>query len=358
MEPMENTITIIKDVERTHKNLGLPTAFCKVIDLANLGVLIVAERGKGKGAILDVIKQLRHRTVLEVSRLTPAGLVRVAEQLNNREFTIINPDLSALYTDYLKDAVINTLAHLLFDRKLPQSWTGQYSYKIENCTISFLSGVQPKLLRTINKLPYWESMYKDRFLRLCLIYPIGTPDYAKTYPNVREIFLPSSSPDKVHIPDSLKEKEAYKRLKTILQYQTSEGRSGLYLDKLLQASAFLNCRDVVINEDLEFLNLLSVYLLIDYWLSERDEIADSFKFDANSYILLFYFIEHMEAKSKELRQYFRVSQSTITRALQPLKQKGIVTGAFGEKTYYLDTKWFAKYIQPIIDYYKQIGVIK
>ena len=158
-EAIQNTITIVKRVEKTHRNLGLPVVFAKMIDLSNLGLLIVAERGRGKGAILDCIKQLRHRKLMEVSKLTPAGLKKIADNLNDSEITFINPDISSLYTQYLKDAAINVLASLIYDHRLPQSWTDRYNYKIENCYLSFISGTQGKMLRALNKLPSWESMY-------------------------------------------------------------------------------------------------------------------------------------------------------------------------------------------------------
>lgn len=355
---MENTISVIKQVELTHKNLGIPVVLSKLIDLSNLGMFIVAERGRGKGAILEAIKQLRHRETIEITRITPAGLVKIAEQLSNREITLINPDISSLYTPYLKETVINTLSHLIFDRRMPQSWTGQYAYKIENCTISFLAGVQPKLLRELNKMPDWESMYKDRFLRLCLIYPFGTPVYIKKYPQLKPIQILKSAREDVVIPDFITDDPEYRRLKQIMSFQTSEGRSGIYLDRLLQSSAYFNCREAVIKEDLEFLSIASIYFLLDYWLSDRASISESFKFDPSSYIMLFYLIQTVEASRKEMKQHFRVSQSSIMRALEPLKAKAIVTGVYGEDVYHLNPEWYNKYIKPIVEYGRQIGIVE
>jgi len=356
MEPMENTIRIIRSVERTHKNLGLPVVFAKLIDLADMGLLIVGERGRGKGAILDTIKQLRHRDVLEIARLTPAGLAKVAEKLEGKSYTVVNPDLSSLHNPYLKEAAINTLAHLLFDRRMPQSWTGMYSFSIQHCVISFIGAVQPRLLRELNKLNDWESMYKDRFLRLYLFYPFGTPEYRKDSPRVEPILIPQSSVDNVQIPAEIRTMDGYNRLKDAIKFQTSEGRCGMFADKLLQASAFLNCRDVVLKDDVYFLELFVPYLALEYWLSERETISEPFKLNANSYIMLFYLIENVEATRKQMMRHFSVSRATVMRALEPLKERNIVCGVYGEDVYHLNPEWHKRYIQPIIDFGRSIGV--
>jgi len=355
---IENTVRVIRRVEATHRNLGLPIIFAKCIDLANLGVFIMAERAKGKGAILDSVMQLRHRKVLKVARLTPAGLKRIADELSDNELTFINPDITSLYTNYLKDAAINALAHLISEHSLPSSWTDKYEYKIDNCTISFLTGVQPKLLREMSALPNWESMYKDRFIRFCVFYPFGTPDYIKEYPTVGDVTIPQGfKPEQVNMPRSLRKEMAYIRLKTIIERQTSAGRSGQYTDSLLKAHAFLNERDTVVSSDLKVLELFTVNLMADYWLSERESLAGSLKFEPDSYVLLAYMVERGGASRKDLRTYFKASQRTVTKFMHPLIERNIITGTYGVDRYQLNPDWYTRYIMPIINFGKEIGVV-
>lgn len=356
--PLKNTLKIVKRIEKTHLNLGLATIFAKVVDLSNLGMFIVAERARGKGAILDAVMQLRHRKVMEIARLTPAGLKRIADDLSDSEITFINPDITALYTSYLKDAAINAMAHLISEHKLPESWTDRYQYKIDNCIISFLSGTQPKLLREVSKLPNWESMYKDRFLRFCVFYPYGTPNYVKGYPNVGKIDLPSDfKPEQVTLPRSLMREKKYYRMKAIIQRQTSEGRCGQYVDSLLKSHAYLNQREIVINDDLEVLELFTVNLMADYWLSERTTLAGSLRFEPDSYVLLSYMVEHGSARRKELRIYFKVSQKTLVKYMRPLMKRNIITGTYGTDVYRVNPEWYERYILPIINWSKKYGVI-
>ncbi|MBA7696767.1 hypothetical protein ES703_105418 [subsurface metagenome] len=356
--PLKNTIKIIKRVEKTHLNLGLPIIFAKVVDLSNLGMFIVAGRARGKGAILDAVMQLRHRKVMEIARLTPAGLKRIADDISDSEITFINPDITALYTSYLKDAAINAMAHLISEHALPPSWTDRYEYKIENCTISFLSGTQPKLLREISKLPNWESMYKDRFLRFCIFYPCGTPAYVKGYPNVGEIDLPSDfKPEQVTLPQPLKRERIYYRMKAIIQRQTSEGRCGQYVNSLLKSHAYLNQRQIVIKNDLEVLELFTVNLMADYWLSERTALAGSLRFEPDSYVLLFYMIEHGSARRKELRIHFKVSQKTLVKYMRPLMNRNIIVGTYGADVYRINPEWYSRYVLPIINWSKKQGII-
>jgi len=357
METLKNAIKIIKDVEMTHRNLGLSVVFCKLIDIADMGCLIVAERGRGKGAILSALEQLRHRDVLIIGRLTPAGLAKVASKLDGKNLTLINPDLTSLVTPYLKDAAINVIAHLLFDRRMPQSWTAQYSYSIEHCVISFFGGVQPRLLKELQGLQNWESMYKDRFIRFYIIYPFGTPEYKDKNPEVGEITIVNCPLESVSIPDEIRKDPKYNRLKEVIKFQTSEGRCGMYLDRLLRASAVLNERTVVLKDDLDFLELFIPYLELEFWLSERESLAEPFRINVSSYVMLFYLIENYEATRKELMKHFNVSKATVMRALEPLREKKIISGGFGGEAYYINPEWYKKYIQPIIDFGKAIGIV-
>jgi hypothetical protein len=348
----------MKRIEETHRNLGLPTVLAKIIDLSDWGLLIVASRGQGKGAVLNSIEQLRHRKVMEVSRLTPAGLKRIADELSGAEVTFINPDISTLYNPYLKDAMINCMAHLISEHKLPKSWTDRYEYSIENCKISFLSGVQPKMMKAITQLPQWESMYKDRFIRIYLYYPLGTPQWREKYPNVGEIYLPDFSVEAVSIPESVKGNSKYHRLRAILERQTSEGRAGAILNKMLKAHAYLNERESVIPADLDFLELFTLNLMTDYWLSTRLSLAGSLQFEPDSYVALFRLIEKEEVTRRELQEYFKVSRQTLMRYLKPLIERNIIAGTYGQPTYKLNPEWKQKYIEPVKLWMKEnLGLI-
>jgi hypothetical protein len=359
---LENTIKIVRAVEKTHKNLGLPVVFAKLIDFSNMGLFLCGARSMGKGAILNCIKQLRHRDVMEITRITPAGLAKEADSMSHRTLTVINPDFSSFYTDYLKDAGVNLISHLLTEHSVPKSWTAQYRYDIEECYISFLSGVQPVLIRQINKLPQWESMYRDRFMRFHLLYPLGTPKYVAKYPETPVLVFDKLNPEKdITLPDSIKETEEYRRLKTVFWRQTSEGRSGLFLDRMLKSHAFLNNRDCVAEKDVKFLCLFIPYLQIDYLLSERDSVSSPLLFNPDAYLVLNYVVEHVEATRQQLKDYFLLvkekgKMSALTRALDPLRAANLIEGVYGTNIYRINGDWYKRYIKPIIDWSDEIGI--
>lgn len=360
---MDNTLKIIKKVESTHRNLGMPVIFAELINLSDLGLFIVGARSTGKGAILKCIKDLRHRDVLEITRITPAGLAKEAAEMSNTQKTIINPDFSSFYTDYLKDAGINLIAYLISEHGVPKSWTAKYNYDVVDCTISFLTSTQPTMLRKVNRLPQWESMYRDRFIRFHMLYPYGSPNYKAEYPEVPELEFTLKNPDKdIVLPKSCRDLEEYKRLKTILWRQTSEGRSGLYLDRLLKAHAFLNNRDTVADKDVKFLALFTPYLIIDYLLSERETISSALKFNPDAYLVFFYIIEHGRATRTELKRYFMLQKekgkfTAITRAIDPLVAGNLVTGVYGSPEYQINQEWHSRYITPLTDWSREMGII-
>jgi hypothetical protein len=365
---VENSVALIKRVEKTHRNLGLPTLFAKVIDIANLGCFIVGERGRGKGAILNTIVKIRHRPVVKIARITPAGLARMADQLEGKELTLVNDDFSSLYTDYLKDAAINLIAHLITEKGLAESWTDKYRYSVKNCTISFLSATQPVLLRKINTLPNWESMYRDRFIRFLLLYPLGTPDYRKDYPEPGDFPIPDHKAEDVTIPKEIRQHKTYERLRLLIEKQTSEGRSMQYLDSLLKAHAWFNLRDTVVEKDLEILELMIPYLLLETLLSVRDDPAEPLRFIPSAYVLFFYLLEHGSASKRKIKEDLALSESirkqkrarnpiTVSYLMEPLLAKGLVRGVYGRDEYRVNPEWYEKYIMPIIKFHQEIGVV-
>lgn len=360
---MENTLKVIKQVERTHKNLGLPVIFAKLVDISYLGLFISGHRSTGKGAILHCIEQLRHRDVMKITRITPAGLAREAKTMSNRRITIINPDFSSFYTRYLKDAGINLISYLISEHSVPKSWTAKYHYDITDCWISFLTSTQPSMLRRINRLPSWESMYRDRFIRFHMLFPYGSPDYIEDYPTVPTLtFELGNIETDVAIPKTVKHMKEYVRVKTVLQRQTSIGRSGIYLNRLLKAHAFFNNRDTVAPKDVQFLCLFLPYLIIDYLLSERIRISAPLRFNPDAYLMFFYLIEHESATRKQLKKYFMVVKekgkfSALTKAINPLKAKNLIEGVYGTPNYRINKNWHKRYIMPLINWSKEYGII-
>jgi len=336
--------------------------FAKLIDLSNMGEFISGHRATGKGAILECIKNLRHRDVLEITRITPAGLAREAEKMSNRELTIINPDFSSFYTPYLKDAGLNLMAYLITEHGVPKSWTAKYNYDVTECYISFLTSTQPAMLRRINALPAWESMYRDRFIRFHMLYPFGTPNYIEAYPKVPTITFELRNPSTdVAIPRSIKRLKGYIRLKMVLQRQTSEGRSRIFLDRLLKAHAFINNRDTVAPKDVRFLSLFIPYLIIDYLLSKRQSVSASLKFNPDAYLVFFYLIEHKEATRKQLKKYFMLIKqkgkgTALTRAIDPLLAASLVEGVYGTPTYKVNRVWQKKYVEPLMEWSREIDL--
>jgi len=363
---IESTVRIIYRVEKTHLNLGLPTVFAKLVDISNLGLFLVGKRSVGKGAVLNSVLLLHHRDVIKITRITPAGLAKTAKEMSNREITLICPDFSSFYTDYLKDAGINLISHLITEHGVPKSWTGRYSYDIQNCTISFLTSTQPRMLRRVNRLATWESMYRDRFLRFYMLYPFGSPRYVEDYPEVPDVEYLIQDPATVAIPSSIKQDPRYERLLAVITRQTSQGRGVIYTNRLLKAHAWLNGRDVVIGDDLEVLTLFLPYLLVADLLSARQDVSSPLVFDPNAYHVFFYLIEHGPASRHDMVDYFRtapkqrkgkrklLAASAVRRALEPLLARNLVKGTYGGDRYFVNPKWYDRYIRPIIKWRDEV----
>lgn len=354
---MRNTLLVLKQVERTHRNLGLPIMFAKLIDMSNLGCFLVAERGKGKTVSLDTIRDyLRHRDLMQVSIISYAGLDDMASEMSGRRITMINRDFSSFYTDYLKDVAVNLIASLITDHSIKAD-TGRYHIHIEDCVISFLSATQPQMLESLNRIPSWESMYRDRFIRYPILYWFGSPKrYLKDPPKVSTVQI---IPDQegVSIPSSIKESQGYERMTAILERQTSTSRCRIHFDALLRSHAAFNMRDIVLQKDLEFLQLFAGNLMLDYLLSDRTKgVSRPLVFNANSFIIFSHLLEHNGASKKEMRQEWSVSNITMQRNLNPLMAKNLIKGTYGKDWYTINPKWLEKYANPVHEWFEENNI--
>ncbi len=354
---MKNTLLVLKQVERTHKNLGLPIMFAKLIDMSNLGCFLVAERGKGKTVSLDTIRDnLRHRDLMQVSIISYAGLADMASEMSGRRITMINRDFSSFYTDYLKDVAVNLIASLITDHGIKAD-TGRYHIDISDCTISFLSATQPQMLESLNRIPTWESMYRDRFVRYPMLYWFGSPErYLKEPPKVSAVSIIPDS-EEVSIPRSIRENQIYERMTAIMERQTSMSRCKLHVDALLRSHAAFNMRDIVLPKDLEFIQLFAGNLMLDYLLSDRKRgVSRPLVFNANSFIIFSYLLEHGGASKKIMRNEWSVSNITIQRNLNPLMGRNLVKGTYGKDWYTINPKWLERYANPVHKWFEENGI--
>ena len=356
MKNLHQTITIIKEVEKTHKNLGLPLIFAKMIDFSNLGLFLIAERGKGKTAILEALigKPMQHRTILKVGAITFKGLKKIAYKLDRNTVTVINPDFSTLYSEYLREVAVNLFSQLLYDHAISEMHTAQYDIEIEDCYISFLSGMQPQMYRTVSTLPTFESMYKDRFIRFFMLYPLGTPKYQPEPPKIKApIIFEAISFDAVRIEPKILKHKLYKKLVKLMGWHTSEGRAEDYVQRLLKASAKINNRLYVTESDLKLLDLYQPYLMMEKWISERlVGVAEPLQFNPHSYVIFFRVVERGEVKRSDLKKEFQVSYVTLHNNIKPLMAQRLIKGKFGTATYRVHPEWEKKYLKPIREFHE------
>lgn len=327
-----------------------------MVDLCDLGLFLVGIRGKGKTTILDTLRDcLSHRDIMEVSILSYAGLNKMADNMSNRSITMINRDFSSFYTDYLKDVAVNMISALITDHSI-RADTGKYHLRIDNCTISFLSATQPQMLEKINRIPAWESMYRDRFIRYPMLYWFGPPTYRNDMPKILPIELIPDIDDVV-IAKSMREKPGYNRMLALIERQTSEGRCRQYLDAMLKASAAINGRDTVIEKDLKFLQLFAGNLIMDYLLSDRERgVSRSLVLNSDSYIIFDYLLEKGGSSKTDMRREWNVSNVTMQKNLNPLMAKNLIKGSFGKDWYAINPAWTEKYAKPVYDWFEEAGI--
>jgi len=294
--------------------------------------------------------------------LTYAGLAKIADKLNDANATLINHDFNTIYTDYLKDVAVNIFAQLIYDHHVPEMVTGKYVLSISNCYISFLSGIQPQLYAKLSRSTSFESMYKDRFIRMFMIYPLGKPNGKKYPPKITPLnldFMDVREPWKlVTIPEYVLKNDLYERFRRIMTYHTSPGRAPDFTDRLLASSALIEGRDKVLYSDLKFLSLYIPYIYMEKWMSHRYRGASQpLQFDPDAYtvfeVILMY-SRHGSVSVRQLMEEFQMSRKTIMNNIKPLKANRLIRGFKSRTDYIPHPEWMEKYINPILDFMKII----
>jgi len=310
----------IKIIETTHRNLGLPTIFAKLIDLSNLGVFFTGPRGVGKTTIVRTIgAQLpdwRFRDHYNVSRLSPKGMGKIQARFDKASISIYNMDFASFSTDYLKDAALGLFSSLIYDHEMTGETMG-LSLSIENCRCGFISTIQPILYKKISENDQFEAQSKDRFLRYFHLQFQPTLDDMKfKLPRIVEMahlkdIVPNSlerlgEVELPSIPIEIRSSIEYRRMVAVLQGQTSKNRGPEYTARLLQASAFFNNRKIITMSDVKFLCLYIPFLNMETHLSRRENVAEPLKFNADAYTVFDYICTFGKASPSELEHYFQL----------------------------------------------------
>jgi len=262
-------------IEETHQGLGNFLCFNLLAAVAKKCVLNVAVAGIGKSTVTWTIKKLWKDDVMVFDSITRAGLKFISKEMNNFDGVVIIDDLGKVDTKYSRMATITTFAELCYShfvRKL----TFSLEIDIENFQGATLMNIQPVLLHRICEEPEWEAVIRDKTIRY---YHFLRPLYPSA--ELPKIKMNRKKGVK-RVKNMTKVDDAYNDLIRLGLTQWSYARTIQHIDDLLKATAYIDNRLLVQDDDKRVLLDLLRPMMIERYFMRKYAFESALHFDDNA----------------------------------------------------------------------------
>lgn len=325
VDKLNNSLSIINEVEKYRCGLGLPVVFTLCTNLAKylfdrgIGLILIAPKGIGKGEIIKITDIYEHNGRFRKDNLTPTYLINAIRTYSkiehNRYLDVIVEDLSTIIdNEYYFKAFFDLTSKLIWDlyyssgthnKELDFDVHSKEETDIDINGITVICAGTNNIIHRLKKYSAWDTMYKDRFILFYLLRTKEENEYIsnKIIDNainglkmdteilllrnyIRERVKPIF-PD--NIPNIKLSKEVSKdelvKVYRLLFPNFTESRGLQYFLSLLKANAYINNRNEIIKDDLRFFLYFLPYLIIDNRYYREQELIQLSMFIPDIYEL-------------------------------------------------------------------------
>lgn len=317
---MENSIKMIKQIERTHSGCGIPMLFGNICNLANVSAFYIGEKAIGKGTVISNIKPIgvKPRFDMNLNTLnltTMFSKLGIKEDLANGmvpenadsgvkdEKMLWRIDEWSTLQEYHRNLFLTIGAELITERRfyhVSGSPSKPIILRIDNCDLVCFIGIQPRKYGTLMiKNENWESLASDRFMKFCFVNPLRI-DTTKQKPEYD--FKP-----KLSINEIVPIKSQLTVMKMTLHNQATEDRTISYARDLIRAYCkFEGYESVTLKAEIEFKQLFGFYLTLYDVMTYTESLEDTEHFNIGAIRLLSAICRYPNSTYKELINYFKV----------------------------------------------------
>jgi hypothetical protein len=304
---------LIRQVDTTHKGLGAMIAMNIICAKAKMCILNVAPAGCGKSVSTDTVTGMLGEVARRYTSLTLAGLKHEMDELEQFNGHMLIDDLGGEKSEWSRISTVTVLANLIY---------GHYVKKVTYAGIIGISNfygsaslnIQPILMQSIIGDSDWIAVIRDKVLRYYhLIRPIkpkvylSNPTINYTIP-IQEVVLPKYAG------------KLWYQLVAIGLTQWSYGRILEYLPKLLKATAALDARTHVTQDDYRLLIKLMKPMQLERYLVTSYGFESGRAFENNTYCILVELASHGQPTIEDICEDYKVSPETTTRLIQSSPQ--------------------------------------
>jgi len=258
------------------------------------------------------IKKLWKEDVMVFDSITRAGLKFISKEMNDFDGVVIIDDLGKVDTKYSRMATITTFAELCYShfvRKL----TFSLEIDIENFRGAALMNIQPVLLHRICEEAEWEAVIRDKTIR---------------YYHFLRPLRPSAELPKIKLRRKKSAKRVINTTKIDNKYndlirlgltQWSYARTIQHIDDLLRATAYIDNRMLVQDNDKELLLDLLRPMLIERYFMRKYAFESALHFDDNAACLFTEFASFDPLTIAQLCSDFKITSDMARTILKQVE---------------------------------------
>lgn len=309
---MHQLYSVIEEVDKTHPSLGNALAFAIICVKARKCLLIVSPAGCGKSAISDTVG-INHPDAVRLDSVTRSGLKDFKDTFSNFYGLVVMDDMGKVDSLYNRKHTISTFAELCYSHFISKH-TFTVTIEIADFFGSAILNVQPPILSEVYEYPEWESVIQDKTIRYYHLYRPTKPNENK--PNIKIDW--GIDMDLVKKP--YHHYKLYSKLEDIASIQWSDARVIEHLNALLRATAALDRRQDVKNEDFLLLYRLMKPLTIERHIMTKVGFEVGRYMNTNLAATLVEFASWKHISIDRIARDYKISPATTYRLLSEIKE--------------------------------------
>lgn len=312
--------------------------------LANKSVFFIGGRGVGKTRVIRSIPKVPDHNETTFDSFTYDELDRLCHSLEpanniltedpqigarNEKLVFKVPEFSTL-SQYHREIFLTVCSRVASDGEYINQTTTLQHLKFENCKLSMVVAVQPRLYSQLcNRYQQWETMSSDRFTKFALLNPLRQGN------TIDEPFV-ATLPREIPLSATIQTGVNLDAISALFAGQVSEGRKLLYARDYATAFARLQGKTEVTQSDVDlFHKLFSPYLQSFSELQERANLDATVTVSSGNIELLVEIGKHLEGiNSVNLAGNLMVTVRHVQRGLEFLQERDLIIEP--EHRYYLN----------------------
>lgn len=303
--------TVIDTIEKTHSQLGNAVAFAIIATKAKKCLLIISPAGTGKSTISNVVGGC-HPEAVKLDSVTRSGLRDFKDVFTHFQGLVVVDDLGKVDTYYSRIATVTSFAELVYSHFISKH-TLSINVEIAEFFGSAILNAQPPVLSQLIESDEWEVVTQDKTIRYYHLFRPVKPNEKK--PEVRVDWGIDFA--LVHKPRH--DYKLYPKMEDIAAIQWSDARVLEHLDDLLRATAALDRRQDVLNEDLVLLYKLMKPMTVERWVKVKTGFEVGRYMDSNLLAVLVEFASWKNISIERIARDYKIGSSTVYRLLSGIK---------------------------------------